>query len=208
MIKRIKLLFLVSILFPFVVNAQHDVNINAIGLFFQNYGLGYEYVINEGGGAGIDFNYATSKIYNPSKENNSYSSFSISPNYKFYFSPDYGADGYYFEAYLKYKTTTDGLVYSENTGSGYETHAYDLKSSGLGLGIALGKKRITNSGSYMITLFGIGRFVTQNFSFSDADVEAMVKKNNPNYKDVLSKEFLYTWDFRVHLGVGWRFGGY
>ena len=203
--KKIKLLFLASILFPFIINAQHDVKVNAIGIFFKNYGVGYEYIINEEMGAGIDMNIVSGNVslFSSFDSNVKHSSFSLTPNFKFYFSPDYGADGFYFEGYLKYKNMSDkNLVYHDGT----RDINYDMGFSGVALGIATGKKWVTNSGFYFETLFGFGRFLTKSFSYSDSYVEGKLKENNPSYESTL--DFVYSWDLRFHLNVGWRFGGY
>ncbi len=196
--KKIYLLSITIVLFlTSSVQAQHDVNINAIGLFFKNYGLGYEYVINDEMGAGASFNYVNGLWFGDLGTDISYSSFNIAPEFRFYFNPSDGADGFYFGGYAKYQTSTWG----GNTGYDSNNNAvkYDYTFNGLALGMQTGKKWVTNSGFYFETLFGMGRFLTTSWS-----------STNPNFNpsDDFENSSWYTWDFRFALNIGWRFGGY
>lgn len=205
------LLVLLFIFSTIGLKAQHDVRLNILGAFFKNYGIGYEYLINDEMGAGISVNYATSFLGIDGDGN--FSSFNVAPEFRFYFNPEDGADGFYFGGYLKYaKVDFKGLSANIGTGTfdtwGNEIYAdlpYDVNLNGFAFGIQSGKKWVTNSGFFFETNFGFGRYLTKSVSYTNSAVETYYDRTgNTGDEDALN--WMYTFDWRFAINIGYRFG--
>ncbi len=72
---------------------------------------------------------------------------SITPEFRFYFNPDYDADGYFISAYLKYRTFLSSIEELDYSGSSY----------GLSLGFGFGRKWIFKQNFLIEGYLGIGR---------------------------------------------------
>ncbi|PCJ28528.1 MAG: hypothetical protein COA97_00835 [Flavobacteriales bacterium] len=195
------------------LKAQHDVKINALALLFKSYGFGYEYVINDEMGAGISLSYANSFGFGLGDEfsESSFSALKITPEFRFYFSPEDGADGFYFGAYIKYATVTwADLEYTFSiydpitfTSTNFNTK-YDLTFNGLAFGIQSGKKWVTNSGFFLETNFSFGRYLSGSVEYSNSAVATLFEDNFSPAEDAMN--IWYTFDFGFALNIGWRFG--
>ena len=175
--------------------AQQDINVNVLGLFFRNYGLGYEYSINEESSFAASFNYVDGFWFDFSNDI-IYSDFNITPEYRFYFKPSESTDGFYVGAYIKYQTAAFGdLRFYDDNG---KVEFYNLNFNGLALGIETGKKWVSHRGFYFETLFGFGRFIISDWSTSKKNIPTVDFDKNP----------LYSFDFRMSLNIGWRFKDY
>ena len=185
--------------------AQHDVKINALGVFFKNYSVGYEYIINDEMSGGLSINYAAGSwlleaLNDIEGTNTQYSSFSLTPEFRYYTNPDFGADKRYFGAYLIY----EGVSWDNLTVYDYDNNSkeitYNMKNTGIGIGIMSGQKWVTNSGIYIETLIGFGRFMSSNTTISDPRAAEII--------DLTEYGYISAWDFRFQIGVGYRIGGY
>ena len=208
--KNKSLLFLAILLSTTSLFAQHDIKVNLFGLGFNNYGMSYEYIINDEMSAGVFIDYSENSIYSNiitygiegdpfSMEGYQYYRFCISPEVRFYSNPEYGADKRFFSFYVRYKNT----VYNDI--SFYETNneiKYGTTNKQFGIGLATGQKWITNSGIYFETYIGIGRMLSSNLVYDNAYVEN--EFNNG------SNEYVYEsfWDVRFQFAIGYRIGGY
>lgn len=201
--KRITLLT-IALLFILTssLKAQHDVNINVAGLLLKNYGLGYEYVINDEMGAAASFNFVNGGLFVDLTDDISYSSINFAPEFRFYTNPSDGGDGIFFAGYAKYQSSTwsfkDGIFTSSTGNSSLKD--YDLNFSGVALGIQSGGKWVLNSGIFIESFFGVGRYLTTNWSSSDTDFDDQIN----DYEGLT----WFSWDFRFSVAVGYRFGGY
>tara|TARA_B100000809_G_C15133362_1_gene529411 strand:+ start:1285 stop:1950 length:666 start_codon:yes stop_codon:yes gene_type:complete len=214
------LLLVVFILSSVGLKAQHDVRVSALGLIFKSYGLGYEYVINDEIGAGINLNKSNSfgfGIGDNGGSNSSFSSFRVAPEVRFYFNPEDGADGFYFGAYLKYAKVTWSNIEVDQGGSNvqdpitgqYEyisnpTIQYDLNFSGMAFGIQSGKKWVTNSGFFLETNFNFGRYLSGSAEYSTPEAKLLYEEDSSSAEDAMN--IWYTFDFGFALNIGWRFG--
>jgi hypothetical protein len=184
--------------------AQHDVKINALGLFFRNYSAGYEYIINDEISAGISTNFAKGSwllqaMNGIDGSSTTYSGFSITPEFRYYTNPDFGADKRYFGAYLIY----EGVSWGDLTVYDYDnsnTITYDMSNTGIGIGIIGGQKWVTNSGIYFESLLGFGRFMSSNITISDTRANEII--------NLAEYDFISGWDLRFQIGIGYRIGGY
>jgi len=185
--------------------AQHDVKINLAGFIVQDYGLGYEYIINDNFSAGVFVNYSTfpyiiavDEIFASGKSPHTRRSFNFSPEARYYLSPNFGADKRYVGAYFRYKTATwEDLNYYEDETT---NHFYNINYSSIILGIATGQKWVTNSGVYFETYLGIGKAITSNVNFSDIESEQYIEDNG----GIENYEYVASWDLRFQVAVGYR----
>tara|TARA_B100000809_G_C15126056_1_gene526266 strand:+ start:2491 stop:3153 length:663 start_codon:yes stop_codon:yes gene_type:complete len=213
------LLLTAFILSSIGLKAQHDVRLSALGLIFKSYGVGYEYVVNDEIGAGVNINLSNSfgfGIGDNGGSNSSFSSLRIAPEFRFYFSPEDGADGFYFGAYLKYaKVKWSNIETNEGTTSTFDSNTnsyiytdntvnYDLNFSGLAFGIQSGKKWVTNSGFFLETNFNFGRYLSGKAQYSTAEATALYEENSSIPEDAMN--IWYAFDFGFALNIGWRFG--
>lgn len=209
--KKIILIAILIIFSVASVRAQHDVRVNAFGLFLKHYGVGYEYIINDELGTGVFINYSTgipvpimiSYVSDAGDPHGSYSVLTISPEFRFYTNPEDGADGFYFAGYLRYKSSEwVDLEYKLNGSSKIEY--YNLNYNGLMAGFSFGKKWMTNSGLYIESYFGVGKSIIGKETNSNYIVENDLITNG--YIDKYSQ---YSgWDFRFNISLGYRIGGY
>lgn len=192
------------------LKAQHDVRVNFIGLLFKNYGIGYEFIINDEMGAGLSFSYSQSLLGLDTKD---YSSLNITPDFRFYTNPEDGADGFYFGGYLNYaKVNLDNLSINLDTKTQdaygntiYADVPYNYTLTGFAIGLELGRKWVTNSGVFFETNFGFGRYLTTSHSYSDSRVEDYFKTTESvGFEEGI--DWLYTFDYRLGLSIGYRFG--
>ncbi len=194
------------------LKAQSDVRISALGLIFKSYGVGYEYVINDEMGTGIGINYSNS-FMGIGSTGDRFTSLRIAPEFRFYFNPEDGADGFYFGGYLKYAAVTwkgiqDNLPIGVGA-SGYPVDVpvtYDLTFNGLAFGVQMGKKWVTNSGFFLETNFNFGRYLTGATKYSNSEVQNYYDAQKSNSAAAGAMNIWYTFDWGFKLNIGWRFG--
>ncbi|MCK5846008.1 MAG: DUF3575 domain-containing protein [Bacteroidales bacterium] len=204
--KNLILTALVLILSVSSVVAQHDIKTNLFGLFFKNYGLGYEYIINDEISVGAYYNYTNFKKYTDPEaliegwgvDQNGYS---ISGEFRYYINPDFGADKRYIGAYGRYSETN---LHDLNYYIGQDKFLFDMTYNGFILGVITGQKIVMNSGLYIETLIGIGKYISTNTEFSDSNSEKYVVDNI----GIEEYDYISKWDLRFQFAVGYRIGGY
>lgn len=168
----------------------HEVKLDAGGLIMTNFGLGYEYCINDDMGINLRLGYFTSGTLIESDDD--YNTFTITADYRYYLDYNEGADGSFVSGYLKYRNLVAENYFTDfdpNTGEFLD--AADFKSNGVAFGLTYGRKWVTNSGFLFESYGGVGRYIIENESVPEG------------YEDL---EYLsFPWDFRIGLIVGWRF---
>ncbi len=204
--KKITLLLMTSILLlASTVEAQHDIDINAAGIFYKNFGIDYEYIIQDQMGVGLSFTYAQNTLGVKLDKDAKFSAIDIVPEFKFYSNPSQGGDQVYISSYLKYKNATwEDMMYKENT---IET-TYNLSFSGLALGFQGGFKKVFPSNFYIELSAGVGRYIITNWNDTANPKLKLSDAKNDTKNNTYADNFMYNWDFRFALGLGWRFGGY
>lgn len=183
-----------------IVKAQHDIDINAAGIFYKNFGIDYEYVINDQIGAGLSFTYAQNTLGMSIPSGVDFSAFEIVPEFKFYPTPSQGADKFFVSAYLKYKSAKwEDMSYLINK----EEAFYDMTYSGTAMGFQLGYKMLFRSSFYLEASVGMGRYLFTNWDDTGDKKYKLSDDENNDYND----NFMFNWDLRFALGLGYRFGG-
>lgn len=169
-----KKLFLVALLTSLIVNAQdrkettetesqkrmtefskrnrHNLSLDVIaGLAFPAFNPRYEYILNKHSSIGADLN------INFDDDNGSeiLEKFSFSPFYRQYFfsKEDYGAKGFYGEAFIKFYTYEDDIRYDVYTNEIADAENYFETA----IGVGIGWKWVSNSGFFIDLSGGLGR---------------------------------------------------
>ncbi len=176
------------------LSAQHELKTNVLGLLAGSYGLQYEYVTEEMGFLlGVNYFNSGSLL---GGDLNTYSSISITPEFRYYFNPDEDASGFFASAYLRYRSATgdDWYTWTDINGN---TVVSDLKNNGMALGVSTGYKWVTRSGLVFETFFGLGRYLFDNYSY-DPEIEENV------LLDAIDN--LPSFDVRFGFAVGYRIG--
>ncbi|MFD2568627.1 DUF3575 domain-containing protein [Pseudotenacibaculum haliotis] len=137
--------------YPQDVNKKHEVSMNALTLIVSEWiDLSYEYLINEESSFGIDVQFGLDN----NNDFESYRNFSITPNYRRYFSNKY-ARGFYVEAFgMIHSTEEDIDIFLSST----NTYTVEVdKRTDFSLGISVGGKFVTKNGFVADVFLGVGR---------------------------------------------------
>jgi hypothetical protein len=178
-----------------------DFSINLAPMVFTNFSGNLSYNLEDNMSVGTVIGYQNLKITATSgttTEEVGYGGFYIAPEFRYFFNPDRGNDGFFAGPYLKFRSMgSSGEAYAALDANG-DVVNYDTKNTGLALGIVLGKTWITNSNIFFTTWTGLGYYLF-NKTTNSKDFE----------KDPLTTEItssVPTLDFRLGLSVGYRFG--
>ncbi len=196
------------------LKAQHDVSVDVLGFAFSKYGLGYEYAINNNNSVGINFNMTSKNMFDDGMSNNAiyaeidgaytYSELNIIPEYKAFFTPNKGNDGIYMGLYGKFRTSkASENTFTDTTGLGSFSKT-DVSTSGLALGAMVGYKWKTSGALFLEGTFGIGKFLMNNVSYSDALAENDPNFNEDDYIPYVGNAM--PLDLRISLKIGVRIG--
>lgn len=180
------------------LKAQSDVSTNFLGAIFGNYGIHYEYVLNEGMGVGAQASFYNHSVsFGDSKH--TWSGFTISPDVRIYFSPDDDAEGFFASPYVRFASRKSiGWYYIDSQGN--EQNDGVKKYTGLAGGLIIGKKWVANSGFILETFIGVGKYFVESEEWSPEDARV-------DWEGDGVESSFGTLDFRLGLAIGWRFGG-
>jgi hypothetical protein len=199
--KKITLIAVASALLGFTkTNAQtHDVSLNIAPIFLGNYSGNYSFNFEEEMSAGMVVGYQNLKL-DDGVTSYSYKGFYLAPEFRFYFNPNEGNDGFFAGAYLKYRNMgTSGEPYVGSLANG-NVVGYDQKNNGLALGILTGKLWQSRKGFNFSVWTGIGYYLFDKTTYTN--------DYNPDEDPtmVTIKDNLPSLDFRFGLSVGYRIG--
>lgn len=139
--------------FPQNVDKKHEITANALTLIVSEWlDFSYEYLINEESSFGVDLQFGLDS----NDDFDSYRTFSITPNYRRYFSNKY-ARGFFVEAFGMLHSYKDFYNYDFINNSYSEDTFTDFS-----LGISVGGKWVTKSGFVTEVFAGIGRNLFNN----------------------------------------------
>lgn len=139
--------------FPQDVDKKHEITANALTLIVSEWlDFSYEYLINEESSFGVDLQFGLDS----NDDFDSYRTFSITPNYRRYFSNKY-ARGFFVEAFGMLHSYKDFYNYDFINNSYSEDTFTDFS-----LGISVGGKWVTKSGFVTEVFAGIGRNLFNN----------------------------------------------
>ena len=135
-------------------NKKNEITLNALTLVASGWiDVSYEYLINEESSFGVDLQFG----FDENSDFDSYRNFSITPNYRVYFSNTY-AKGFFIEGFGMLHRYKDFYYdYDYSTGYGNEKNIMEFS-----LGVAVGGKWVTKSGFVTEIFGGIGRNILKN----------------------------------------------
>ena len=136
-----------------IFDKKHEIKLGAVKLIAgEILEFTYEYINSK------NFSFGSSVLVNFDNESGYSENFSLTPFARMYFqeSQEYGAKGFFVEAFLKYISRKD---YYYGNSTNYNTGSY---------GLSLGKKWINSSGFVFETLIGFGRNTTKATNMPDA----------------------------------------
>lgn len=181
----------VFLLSTVMLKAQYnEIKTNALGLILGQYSITYERVLSEETSVKMDLQY-----YFPSETDIGYSALSIVPEFRFFFSPDFDADGWFVGGYLKYRyAVQENGYYVYDPSSPIANEYRDITLSGLAVGFSTGRKWVTRSGFVYEIHAGLGRFLFQNET-----VEGVLNPEDTGF------DILPNVDARLGVVFGYRF---
>ena len=135
-------------------NKKNEITLNALTLVASGWiDVSYEYLINKESSFGVDLQFG----FDENSDFDSYRNFSITPNYRVYFSNTY-AKGFFIEGFGMLHRYKDFYYdYDYSTGYGNEKNIIEFS-----LGVAVGGKWVTKSGFVTEIFGGIGRNILNN----------------------------------------------
>ncbi len=212
--KKIIISFL--LLSGLTLKAQHDLSVDLLGFAFSKYGLGYEYAINTSNSVGVNFNFSSKNMFDDGISNNNvyaskdgeygYSEMNIIPEYKAFFTPEKGNDGIYMGVYGKFRTSkASGNTFTDTTLTTVNQFSKtDVSTTGLALGAMLGYKWKTSGALFLEITGGIGKFLVNNVSYSNALAEDDPNFDEDDYIPYIGNSLAV--DLRIALKIGVRIG--
>ena len=139
--------------FPQDVDKRHEITANALTLIVSEWiDVSYEYLINEESSFGVDLQFGL----DDNDDFDTYRTFSITPNYRRYFSNKY-ARGFFVEAFGMLHTYKDYYAFDFVTNTSTVRNETDFS-----LGVSVGGKWVTKSGFVTEIFLGLGRNLLNN----------------------------------------------
>ena len=191
-----------------VFSQTNYIKINVLGLFFEDYGIGYEHKINEVVGFGFfakttkySYPIAFAELLHSKNKNYTYNSKSIALEAKFHAAPlDNGAE-VFMGIYGRYKVEdVSDLISTYNT----DTVSYGYSYNGIALGFLMGLRKTFYSGVFFELSGGVGRFFGSEPVFTDEDIGKRIYESH-HIMDYADYNYFSYWDTRLQLSVGFGF---
>lgn len=200
----IVLLFLVNL----QVSAQQEIHLNVSNVFLYEFNMAYEHALNDnltlGGFGGYVYGFPEQSYENKF--------WYLGPEVRYYTSPRYGADRFFFGFYARIKDGYAENEYSEggqliSTGQ-YESFYWMGKQdyTKVAVGLSLGAKWVTNKGLTYGFFGGFGRNLVSSYSNEDyTSHEDLFVPGTYYQSEYSSGTDSKYWDVRVGFNLGWRF---
>lgn len=182
-IKTFVLVFITFLCFK--AKSQIDLKINPIGALFNSPDISGEYLITDNIGVEAKIGLVYGKITQLGLDYKR-GGFSITPNARYYFSPEKGIDKFYAGLYTKFSNI------SQKFGEEGSTLFSDFSNTRFAVGLMLGYKFVADSGFSLDINFGTGRAFVNNYSsdtLNDLSLEAF---------EIVNLDFIGT------IAIGWR----
>jgi hypothetical protein len=149
--------------YPQDSNKRNELKIDAFSLIaFSSLDINYEYLLNKDTSLGIDVFY---NFGDPNSDSDLYFArkFSLTPYYRWFFSEERFARGFFVEGFGMLNTFEDDIYYSY---SSIRTE----KETSFALGVSVGGKFVTKSGFTAEVSLGVGRnlFNTNNINIDNS----------------------------------------
>lgn len=198
------------ILSGYTLKAQtNDVSVNVLNFIFSTYELGFEHGFGDKQSVGLNVNFTNKNMFEKGGEK--YSEFNIIPTYKYFTSPEKGADGFYLGVYGRYRSSSskDNEFDALNlTTLVVTTEKTNVNSSTIALGALIGYKWVANNGFFVEPEIGIGKSLSNSITISnknaDDELVNVTKDWDKNdYLPILGNKI--SLDLRLAFKIGKRF---
>jgi len=169
-----------------------DAKVNFGGLLFNSYGGNFEYILNEQMGVSFGVDYFGKTFDDFGLDDYKLSGLRLTADFRFYFSPDDDAEGFFAAPYVKYRNwKTSG--WSSTVDENGNVVDLDYSMTGIAGGLIIGKKWVTDSGFLFELNGGAGKYLTNTVTYTVDGYDPLV---GPTLFDI---------DFRFGILIGWRF---
>lgn len=206
--KKISILVVAALISSSVLKAQtNDVSINVLNFIISTYEIGFEHGFGEKQSVGLNVNFTNKNMFEKGGEK--YSEFNVIPTYKYFTSPEKGADGFYLGVYGRYRNSSskDNIFLAQDPTTLITTiEKTNVNSSTIALGALTGFKWVANNGFYVEPEIGIGKAITNSITISNKNAEEnnVTKDWDKNdYLPILGNKIGV--DLRIAFKIGKRF---
>ncbi len=200
MLKKLAFLFLIIIIGSTGLNAQHEVKINALGLFYGNYGGAYEYGFAKKFGGNISASFYSTPVFLKKILDLGYKSKGINAELRYYAGKNTNSSGFFIGPYVKYiKRKYSGIPFVEASDF-VQVNITDININKIALGLVTGYKGIILNNLVLGGYLGLGYNIYSNRTFTNPEITEKQKDSLP--------QGLTTVNFRIGINVGYRFVQY
>ncbi len=206
--KKISILVLGALMLNSSLKAQtNDVSINVLNFVISTYEVGFEHGFGDKQSAGLNINFTNKNMFESGGKK--YSEFNIIPTYKYFLTPEKGADGFYLGVYGRYRSSSskDNEFRAVNpTTLAVTTEKTDVTSSTIALGALTGYKWVASNGFFVEPEIGLGKAITNSITISNKNAEDhndTAGWNQNDYLPVLGNKIGV--DLRLAFKIGLRF---
>lgn len=189
----------------------NDVSINVLNFIISTYEIGFEHGFGDKQSVGLNVNFTNKNMFEKGGEK--YSEFNIIPTYKYFTSPEKGADGFYLGVYGRYRsssskdnkfvaTSIDPTTFLVT----FKDEKTDVTSSTIALGALTGYKWVANNGFFVEPEIGIGKAISNSITISNKNAEENNYDkdwNQNDYLPILGNKIGV--DLRIAFKIGKRF---
>ena len=207
--KKISILVFVALISSSALKAQtNDVSINVLNFIISTYEVGFEHGFGEKQTLGLNVNFTNKNMFETGGEK--YSEFNLIPTYKYFTSPEKGADGFYVGVYGRYRSSSskdNKFIAQEPTTLITTIQKTDVTSSTIALGALTGYKWVASNGFFVEPEIGIGKAITNSITISnkadDTNINVTKGWDRNDYLPVLGNKI--GLDLRIAFKIGKRF---
>lgn len=206
--KKISILTFIALISSYTLKAQtNDVSINVLNFIISTYEVGFEHGFGEKQSVGLNVNFTNKNMFESGGKK--YSEFNIIPTYKYFTSPEKGADGFYLGVYGRYRSSSskdNEFIAFNPTTFATTIEKTDVTSSTIALGALTGYKWVASNGFFVEPEIGLGKAIVNSITVSNKNAEENnIDKNwdRDDYLPILGNKI--GLDLRIAFKVGLRF---
>lgn len=206
--KKISILTFIALISSYTLKAQtNDVSINVLNFIISTYEVGFEHGFGEKQSVGLNVNFTNKNMFESGGKK--YSEFNIIPTYKYFTSPEKGADGFYLGVYGRYRSSSskdNEFIAFNPTTFATAIEKTDVTSSTIALGALTGYKWVASNGFFVEPEIGLGKAIVNSITVSNKNAEENnIDKNwdRDDYLPILGNKIGV--DLRIAFKIGKRF---
>lgn len=208
--KKISILVIAAFITSSALKAQtNDLSINLLNFIISTYEVGFEHGFGDKQSVSLNVNFSNKNMFESGGKK--YSEFNIIPTYKYFLTPEKGADGFYLGIYGRYRSSSskDNEFFAQNpTTSIISIEKTNVTSSTIALGALTGYKWVANNGFFVEPEIGLGKAITNSITISNKNADNKLVNvtkdwDRNDYLPILGNKIGV--DLRIALKIGLRF---